>query len=37
MVRNINEWLVKSPFERGDLFEMNQSRMKNAAAEKQDG
>lgn len=37
MVKNLNSWVEKSPFERGNLFEMNQMHAQKAAAEGQDG
>ena len=30
MVKNINEWIERSPFERGDLYEMNQMHAQKA-------
>jgi Uncharacterized protein conserved in bacteria len=36
MVKNINSWVEKSPFERGDLFELNQMHAQKAAAERQE-
>lgn len=36
MVGILNEWVEKSPFERGDLFQLNQMHAQQTVAERQD-